>query len=488
VAPPGRAGRLTTHCGGRGPQAIDAHARPSARGTRTQERAMLRRVFLLAALMLGAGARAPAQRPPNVVLVMMDDLGYGDLGSYGAPDVRTPNIDRLAREGVRLTDAYASGAVCTPTRAALVSGRYQQRVGLEWVLTVAPADRERGLPALPTSLPALLRASGYATALVGKWHLGWKPEFGPNAHGFDEFYGFLGGAHSYYTDRGEIAGVGAGAPDLYENTTPVEATGYLTDEITRRAVGFIARHADGPFFLEVAYNAAHWPFQPPDQPSTETDRRPGRNLRQAPDDSVAATRQDYVRMLERADRGVGEILAALDRRGAAGNTLVIFTNDNGGEWLSRNAPLFHRKGSLWEGGIRVPLILRWPAALPRGRVSGQVAITMDVTASILAAAGARTPSGYGPDGIDLLPILRGKAPPVERRLFWRWARPTRQQRAVRSGRWKLLDDAGQLLLFDVGADPGERTDLAARRPDLVATLKRLLADWEADVDQGARPR
>ena len=449
---------------------------------------MQRRAFILVALMLGAGAQAPAQRPPNVVLVLMDDLGYGDLGSYGASDVRTPNIDRLAREGVRLTDAYANGPVCTPTRAALISGRYPQRAGLEWVLTIAPADRDRGLPALGTSLPALLKANGYATGLMGKWHLGWKPEFGPNAHGFDEFYGFLSGAHSYYTNRAEIARVGAGAPDLFENTTPVEATGYLTDEITRRAVSFITRHADRPFFVEVAYNAVHWPFEPPDLSPAESARPRGRRLRQTPEDSAPATRQEYVRMLERADRGVGEILAALDRRGLTRNTLVIFTNDNGGEWLSHNAPLSQRKGTLWEGGIRVPLILRWPGELPRGKVSGQVAITTDLTASILAAAGARAPASYRPDGIDLLPILRGTAPVLERRLFWRGARPDRQQRAVRSGRWKLLADASQLLLFDLSVDPGERTDLAARRPDLVATLKQLLADWEADVDQGGSSR
>jgi arylsulfatase A len=445
-------------------------------------------VLILAALILGASARAQAQRPPNVVLVMMDDLGYGDLGSYGASDVRTPNIDRLAREGVRLTDAYANGPVCTPTRAALISGRYQQRVGLEWVLTISPTDRELGLRAAGTSLPALLKTSGYATGLVGKWHLGWKPEFGPNAHGFDEFYGFLGGAHSYYTNRAEIARVGAGAPDLFENTTPVDATGYLTDELTRRAVGFITRHADGPFFLEVAYNAVHWPFEPPDRRPAAPERGAARPLRQMPDDSVAATRQDYVRMLERADQGVGEILAALDRSGVTNTTLVVFTNDNGGEWLSRNAPLFHRKGTLWEGGIRVPLILRWPGELPPGTVSGQVAITMDITASILAATGARAPASYRPDGIDILPILRGRAPILERRLFWRGARPDRQQRAVRFGRWKLLVDASQLLLFDLSVDPGERTDLAASRPDLVTTLKRLLADWEADVDQGGRSR
>src|SRR5688500_9987913 len=215
-------------------------------------RVMQRLVLILAALILVATHQAPAQRPPNVVLVMMDDLGYGDLGSYGASDVRTPNIDRLAREGVRLTDAYANGPVCTPTRAALISGRYPQRVGLEDVLTVSPADRERGLPAPGTSLPALLKTNGYATALVGKWHLGWKPEFGPNAHGFDEFYGFLSGAHSYYTNKAEIARVGAGAPDLFANTTPAEPTGYLPDEITRPAVSSITRHADAPSFLKLA--------------------------------------------------------------------------------------------------------------------------------------------------------------------------------------------------------------------------------------------
>ena len=318
-------------------------------------------VLLLIAPLLAASlqAQVPATRAPNVVLVMLDDLGYGDLRSYGGTDARTPNIDRLAREGVRLTDAYANGPVCTPTRAALISGRYPQRVGLEWVLTGSPEDRERGLPALGSSLPALLKANGYATGLFGKWHLGWKPEFGPNAHGFDDFYGFLSGAHSYYTNRAATR-TGAGSADLFENTTPVAATGYLTDEITRRAVGFITRHAERPFFVEVAYNAVHWPFEPPDQSKTDTSQRAARSMSRMPDDSVPATRKDYVRMLERADAGVGEILAELDRRGLTRNTLVVFTNDNGGEWLSRNAPHSHRKSTLWEGGIRVPLILRWP--------------------------------------------------------------------------------------------------------------------------------
>ena len=446
-------------------------------------------MFIVAALIfaLGAaegvlaqGATQPRPGKPDVVLILMDDLGYGDLGSYGAPDARTPNIDRLAREGVRLTDAYANGAVCTPTRAALITGRYQQRVGLDWVLT-AMRDRERGLPATATSLPALLKSNGYATGLIGKWHLGWKPEFGPNAHGFDEFYGFLSGAHDYY---GDGAGSG-GTPDLYENATPVRATGYLTDEITRRAVGFITYHASGPFFLEVAYNAVHWPFEPPDRPPSDGKGKVGQALFQEPVDPVPATRDDYLRMLERADRGVGEILAALDRKGLRQNTLVIFTNDNGGEWLSRNAPLFHRKGTLWEGGIRVPLILSWPGQIPPARTSPQVAITMDLTASILAATGTKLPEGYHPDGIDLVPMLRGASPVVERRLFWRINRPGRVQFAVRSGHWKLLIDNDQFLLFDLDADPGEHTDLAARHPDIVLRLRNMWVDWRKDVDPQA---
>jgi arylsulfatase A-like enzyme len=444
------------------------------------------RIGIVAILVLGvwgSPGRLAAQRggqttnKPNVVLVMMDDMGYGDIGSYGVSDAKTPNLDRLAREGVRLTDAYANGAVCTPTRTALISGRYQQRVGLEWALGGNPGDEERGLPVTGTSLPALLKRNGYVTGLVGKWHLGSRPQFWPNAHGFDEFFGFLGGAHDYY--RHQRAD---GSPDLYENTRPVETTTtYLTDEITQRAARFIDRHAAEPFFIEVAYNAVHWPFQPPDLAAS--DPRRDAPLRQMPDDALPATRRDYVRMLERADQGVGTILAALERNGVAQNTLVIFTNDNGGEWLSRNAPLYHRKATLWEGGIRVPLILRWPGRLPRGKTSEQVAITMDLSASILAATGTQLPAGYRPEGIDILPSLAGQAPVVERQLFWRILRPERQQKAVRSGRWKMLVDGGLYLLFDLNDDPGERRDLAAQHTDLVVKLKALLAEWEKDVDQ-----
>ncbi len=432
----------------------------------------------------GASATVPAQptgaERPNVVLIMTDDAGYGDFGVYGAPDIKTPNIDRLARDGVRLTDFYANGATCTPTRVGLISGRYQQRYALEAPLGVRPKeDAERGLPPADGSLPRLLKGAGYHTALIGKWHLGWKAEYSPNAHGFDEFFGFKSGFIDYYQHT-----AGADAPvqaDLFENDKPVEVAGYMTDLITDRTVRTIEQHRARPFFLDVAYNAPHWPYQRPDQPTTARDR--GRHLQ--PFDHDTSTRADYVTMVERVDVGVGRILATLDRLGLRRNTLVIFTNDNGGEWLSHGGPLFHRKASVWEGGIRVPAIVRWPGRVPAGRVSRQVGMTMDLTATIVAAAGAKVPAGTTLDGIDLLPILAGRAPDVERTLFWRVS-GARQQQAVRSGRWKLMVDQGRPLLFDLAADIGERTDVIARHPDVASRLQAVLGAWQADVDAEAK--
>ena len=420
----------------------------------------------------------PAGRP-NVVLIMTDDVGYGDLGSYGAPDVKTPNIDSLVRDGVRLTDFYANGSSCTPTRAGFISGRYQQRFLLEDPLGAGgPADGERGLPPTGRSLPQLLKNNGYATALVGKWHLGWKREFSPIAHGFGTFFGFKSGYIDYYTHTD-----GAGRPDLFENAAPVEVTGYMTDLITERSVSFITQHSAQPFFLEVAYNAGHWPYQRPDHPS----RARGNAAHLLPFDDSTSTRADYVAMLERADRGVGEILATLSSLGLDKNTLVIFTNDNGGEWLSRNAPLFHRKATLWEGGIRVPTIIRWPGWIPAGRVSGQVGITMDLSASILAATNTPVPAETRLDGIDLLPILSGRKPEVERTLFWRTATGGFNQHAVRVGDWKLLiDGTAAAMVFNVREDLGERHDVAASRTDIAARLRALMVAWEKDVDGEAK--
>ena len=332
-----------------------------------------------------AGQQPPVPARPNVVLIVTDDGGYGDIGSYGAPDIKTPNLDRLAKEGVRLTDFYANGPTCTPTRAALITGRYQQRFALERPLGTGV---DTGLPSEGRSLPQLLEGNGYSTGLIGKWHLGERPEFAPRMHGFDYFFGFKSGFIDYYQHTG-----GDGRDDLFENETPIHVDGYMTDLITERSVTFIAEHARAPFFLEVAYNAPHWPYQVPDHPTTARDDA----IHLQPYDPDSGTRQDYVAMFERVDRGVGALLEALDRSGVAQNTLVIYTNDNGGEWLSRNAPLFHRKSTLWEGGIRVPAILRWPGRLPAGRVSPQVAITMDLTATILAATLTRRP-GWPADG------------------------------------------------------------------------------------------
>jgi arylsulfatase A len=441
---------------------------------------MYRLAFLLsfaisAALPLAQAPGGNAARP-NVVLIITDDVGYGDLGAYGSPDIKTPNVDSLARDGIRLTDFYANGATCSPTRSGLISGRYQQRFAIEAPLGGEHSrDAARGLPATGKSLPQLLKNNGYATALIGKWHLGYKPEFSPGAHGFEYFFGFKSGYTDYYQHTS-----GEGQPDLFENDQPVEVAGYMTDLITEKSVRFIEQNAQRPFFIDVAYNAAHWPYQPPDKPSKAIDN--ARHL--GPFDADTSTRADYVAMLERADQGVGRILQALDKLGLRQNTIVIFTNDNGGEWLSRNTPLFHHKGTVWEGGIRVPAILRWPGHIPAGRVSAQVGITMDLTASILAATRTPVPVDARLEGIDLLPILEGRTAEVERTLFWRVTGP-RTQVAVRSGDWKLLFD-GRPMLFNLRADLGERNNLIAQRGDIARKLEPLLAAWQKDVDEEAK--
>jgi arylsulfatase A-like enzyme len=244
-----------------------------------------------------------------------------------------------------------------------------------------------------------------------------------------------------------------------------------------RALKFVEDHARSPFFLEVAYGAPHWPFQSPHRPSVAARRRDQPSMLQQPSDPNPPTRKDYIEIVEDADAGVGQVLAALERHGIARNTLVIFVSDNGGEWLSRNAPFFDRKDTLWEGGIRVPAILRWPGVLPAGKTAPQVAITMDLSATILAAVGADTRDAKL-EGIDLVPLLKGSQQTTERTLFWR----NRQQSAVRSGDWKLLVDGGQLLLFDVRRDAGERRDMALQHPDTVQRLQSRLQAWEKDVD------
>jgi arylsulfatase A-like enzyme len=428
------------------------------------------------ALRTAAGGSQPVAAPPNVVLIMTDDAGYGDFGAYGATDVRTPNIDRIAREGVKLTDFYANGATCTPTRAGLISGRWQQRFTLERPLGAqGQKDWERGLAATGSSLPQLLKNNGYATALIGKWHLGWTRAFSPIAHGFQYFFGFKSGFIDYYQ---HVAGSDSPLKsDLFENDEPIEVDGYMTELIAQRAIRFIEQNAGRPFFVDVAFNAPHWPYQPPNRPSIARDN--ARHL--GPFDDATGTRADYVAMVEALDEGVGRILSALDRLGLSGNTMVIFTNDNGGEWLAHGGPLFHHKSSVWEGGIRVPAIIKWPGRIPAATVSEQVAITMDLTATILAATRTPVPAAAQLDGINLLPVLEQRgAPASERTLFWR----TAGQRAARSGDWKLVVDGGRPLLFNLRADIGERKNVIAERPEIAKRLRDLLVKWETEVDAG----
>jgi arylsulfatase A-like enzyme len=437
---------------------------------------LMRLLALASATALSVSAFAAPARP-NVVVFFMDDVGYADLRIDGATDARTPNLDRFARQGVRLTQCYAAAPVCTPTRAAFMTGRYQHRIGLEEVIAPSRRNANQGLPSSEPSLPRMMHDAGYATGLFGKWHLGALPEFHPNRHGFDEFFGFLGGAINYYSHLGED-----GKHDLYANDKPVELKGYLTDEITARTVSFIERHKDEPFFVDVAYNATHWPFHPPD-----LDAAPA-HPHGTPADVLRAwsgegTREDYVKMLERADEGIGRILATLDRLGLRENTLVIFTSDNGGEWLSHMGPLSQRKRSLWEGGLRVPCILRWPANLPGGHVSSQPAITMDLTATILAAAKVEPSRSRPLDGISLLPLLQKNARRVERTFFWLGPNAGTNDRAMREGRWKYISDSPLFpgMLFDVEADPGERKELAAKHPDVLKRLRDLHAAWESSL-------
>jgi arylsulfatase A-like enzyme len=305
--------------------------------------------------------------------------------------------------------------------------------------------------------------------VFGKWHLGYPDQYNPLHHGFDDYFGELLGHADYYRHT-----YYDGTPALRDGLQQVHREGYLTDLINERAVSFVRRHAGKPFFMYVPHLAVHAPFQPPWKPEPAVTRQ----------NMLQGSRAIYKAMLEKVDEGVGMIMAELEKHGISDNTLFVFSSDNGGERWSDNAPLFHHKATLWEGGIRVPCLMRWPARLPKGTQIGQMAITMDLTATFAAAAGARPPAGYAFDGMDLLPILTGRQEQSERTFFWRIDRTNRKMRAVRSGRWKYLDDGGTMdLLFDLQADIGERRNLHRHFPEKVDELKALLNTWEDEMDR-----
>lgn len=423
-----------------------------------------------AAAAIGAGRLARAQERPNVLFILADDLGYGDLSCYGRPDYETPVLDRLASEGMKLTSAYAAAPVCTPTRCAFVTGRYPQRfeVGLQEPLTAS--SPEVGLPAQQPTVASRMRAAGYETALIGKWHLGWRPEYRPNRFGFDEFYGSLSGALDYFTHVAPDAG-GAAVPDLWDNDQRVTTDGYLTDVFSDRAVDFVSRSRSKPFYLSLHYTAPHSPWEGPRDRAT-ADHADHGDGPMTNGGSLGA----YAAMMRSMDDGIGRVLAALRRARLERDTLVIFTSDNGGERYSFNWPFSFQKLYLFEGGIRVPAIVRWPGVVRPGAVTEQAAITMDWTATILAAAGALTAAGPL-DGESLLPVLTGERQPYERALFWR----TRTRAAARVGRWKYVQEGSEEHLYDLDVDLGEKTDLKARASDAFAEVKQRYAAWAAEM-------
>jgi len=409
---------------------------------------------------------------PNVVFIMADDLGWADLSCYGRQDYATPVLDGLAAQGVRFTNGYANSAVCTATRVALMTGRYQYRlpIGLEEPLQ----GRAVGLPPAHPTLPSLLRDAGYRTALVGKWHLGDLPHYCPLKSGFQQFWGIRGGGVDYFTH--ELNGVN----DLWDGATNIDRVGYLTDLLGDRAVSVLEDFSgtDAPFFLNLNFTAPHWPWEGPN------DQAEAERLRAKAGDPMPIQHWDggdlatYAAMIGNLDANVGKVLAALGRLGLADNTLVVFTSDNGGERFSRMFPLTGRKTELLEGGLRVPVIVRWPAVAVPGSTSAAQVMTMDWLPTLLAAAGSAPDAAHPSDGIDIRPSIAGGDLP-DRTLFWRFTHNAQQ--AARRGAHKLFAAGGHSFLFDVDADPMERANLKHRLPDTFAALQAAWHEWDATM-------
>lgn len=418
--------------------------------------------FLLVVFCLAFSVVARAvdhENQPNVVLIISDYMGYHDTQPYGATDVRTPSLSRLASEGMTMTDFYTAAPVCGPARAALFTGQYPARIPFEKNIRTESDGLTSSIP----SLPRWLKNAGYRTALFGKWHLGRAPDYTPNAHGFDEFIGHHDWTVGYYNHKNE-----QGEPGLYENDQIVEREGYLTDLLTDEAVNFIGRNQDRPFFLTLSYNAALPPYQPPGLPESEWNKGWDVN---------SATRDDYVQMVERMDDGIGKVLDTLDTLNLEENTLVIYMYDHGGRHLVNSAPLFHGFANLWEGGIRIPAILRLPEVIPADGTSAMPGIAMDLTATILHVAGMPD-TAASLDGINLIPYLRKEQPPVTRQLFWRAnLYDFGKQKAIRDGGWKFVEDGNTQFLFDLSSDVSERHNLFYQKPEVVNRLRADLNAW-----------
>jgi arylsulfatase A-like enzyme len=403
-----------------------------------------------------AFAATPAPRPPNIVVILTDDQGYADVSfnPHHPKEVSTPNIDALARSGVICTQAYISGNVCSPTRAGLMTGRYQQRAGI-----YTAGEGGSGLPLDEKIFPQYLKPAGYVTAAFGKWHLGLTREYNPAARGFDEFYGFLGrGAHPYF----DLA-----VPDhpLYRGLEPIEDKGYLTTRLTDEAVAFISRNKSKPFYVHLAYNAVHAPAEAPEE-----------DIRKF--NTGDKTRDTMMAMLLHLDRGVGRVVDTLKKEGVFDDTLLIYLTDNGGAkaMSSNNAPLRGGKHQNYEGGIRTPFIVSWPAQLKGGTTCDVPLISFDILPTALAAAGVTAAPEKPFDGKNFLPALKGEVKQLREHFFWSEGGANGAW-AVRSGQWKLVATPRSTELFDLAADPGEATNLAAKQPEKVKALTALYDAW-----------
>lgn len=453
-------------------------------------------VFILIILFFCYFKAKAQDSAPNIILIVADDMGYGDLQCYGSTEIRTPNIDRLAAEGVRFTDFHSNGAECTPTRAALLTGRYQQRVGgLECAIGLNSVGRypdaarlnnahQLGLPVEYNALPSILKKVGYTSALIGKWHLGYGSAFQPKAQGFDYSIGPLGGGIDYFLHsipEGVFLGHWEPAKhDFYRNGVEQHREGYyLTDLFTDEATNWINNQKkDKPFFLYLPYTAPHKPYQGPDDFK-------GLDHEFTVEEENTPNRENYIEMIEALDKGVGEIVEKVKAKGIEDNTVIIFVSDNGPAGPGSAGSFRGNKGTLFEGGIRVPCIIKWPGHIKAGTVSDQAALTMDLTASIARIAHTAAPEGLPFDGVDIIKNIEDNKPVYSRTLFWRKQRSPRIVKAARDGYMKYLyvKNGNKITeyLFDLKNDPGEKNNLLGQHDEELKKLKGLLKDWEAEV-------
>jgi arylsulfatase A-like enzyme len=431
--------------------------------------------FPLAGLFVWAALAtvAPATPPPNIVLIVIDDVGYGDLGCYGSKVHATPHIDALAAGGLQLTDFHSNGAVCSPTRAALLTGRYQQRCGIESAIGFVG---DHGMPLVEQTLAELLAPAGYVSGVFGKWHLGHVDTFGPNDQGFDVSW-CSNNSPDYHTHISRV-----GKPDWFHNHKPVQEPGYLTDLVTRHTVQFLRDHRQQPFFAYVSHLAVHFPFQGPHDPPLRTAGKIWHDKKFGPLPE-SQYRRAYKDMLEAVDGSVAEIVATLEELGLRQNTLVVVTSDNGAySWVGNNEPFRGQKGDLFEGGHRVPAIFYWPGRIAAGS-GDQATMTMDLVPTLLAIAGIEPPDDLLLDGVDLGPLLFRGESLENRTLYWRFNNDDtgKNAYAVRSGDYKYIVQDGQPLLFNLRDDPRESRNLIVAQAERAAQLDKAYRRWIAAV-------